>query len=134
MERIFPWSILLHVGIFLLFMPMIALEYPAVQRQMFWKSFVQGKPRWIVLAMQLIAFGFAAHFVVFLVQSHMASPAIKDGQYVLSDHGRVVKLLTQAEYFRLKGAELRMFSTAWMCFYFILAVYWWFPRIRYAAV
>ena len=134
MEGIFPWAILLHIGIFLLFVPMFFLEYPASQRRTFWKAFAQGRPRWVVPIIAILGLFYGFHFILLLVQGHMASPAIQGGHYVLSDHGRIVKLLTQAEYFRLKGAELRMFSTLWMCFYFILAMYWWFPRVRHLVV
>jgi len=70
---------------------------------------------------------------LFLIQSHGASLQIKNGEYVLDNHGQSVRVLTQREYFVLKGAELRMFATGWMFLYLVPATYWWFPRERVSA-
>lgn len=44
----------------------------------------------------------------YLVQSHAASPELKNGGFVLNNHGQIVKVLTQSEYLKLKGEELRL--------------------------
>jgi hypothetical protein len=85
-------------------------------------------PKWVAPTLQLVMAFFVIHFVVFLLQSHAASPEIKDGSYVLNDHGRIVRVLTQTEYLRLKGGELRLFATGWICFYLVPTFYWWFGR------
>jgi hypothetical protein len=59
-----------------------------------------------------------------------SEPHGEDGQYVLDNHGRTVKALTQLKYFKLKAAELRMFAAGWIFFYFVPTMYWWFPRGR----
>jgi hypothetical protein len=96
----------------------------------YWKQFSQGMPKWIVPAIKLLGLFFIFHFILFLVQSHAASPQIEDGQYVLNNHGQTEKALTQLEYFKLKAAELRMFAAGWIFFYFVPTMYWWFPRGR----
>jgi hypothetical protein len=58
----------------------------------------------------------------------MASPEIINGEYVLNNHGHIVRTLTRSEYLRLKAAELRLFATGWIFFYFVPTMYWWFPR------
>jgi len=133
MDGLFQWALLLHMGIFILVLPMFALEYSSIRnRVFFWKGFRQGRPTWTVPAITLIGLFFFSHFAFFLIQSHAASPEIKDGDYVLNNHGHIVKLLTHGEYLALKGAELRLFATGWIFFYFVLTMYWWFPRIRHA--
>jgi hypothetical protein len=133
MDGIFRWAIWLHVGVFALLLPMYAVEHGAIKnRSFFWKGFVQGLPAWAVRAIKLLGLFFIVHFGLFLIQSHAAAPEIKDGQYVLNNHGKIVKVLTQSEYQRLKGAELRLFATGWMFFYFVPTMYWWFPRGREA--
>ena len=87
-------------------------------------------PKWIVPTIKLLGLFFLFHFILFLVQSHAASPQIRDGQYVLDSHGQIVKALTQSEYFKLKSAELRMFAAGWVFFYFVPTAYWWFSRSR----
>jgi hypothetical protein len=129
MDGIARWAIVFHIGIFVLLLPMFAVEYSTVrQRTFFWKGFAQEMPRWVVPSIKLLGLFFAVHFVLFLTQSHASAPEIKNGEYVLNDHGKIVKTLTQSEFYKLKGAELRLFATGWMFFYFVLTAYWWFPR------
>jgi hypothetical protein len=131
MDTLFRWAVVLHIGVFALLLPMYAIEYSALKdRTFFWKRFAQGLPNWVVPGIKLLGLFFAIHFVLFLVQSHAASPEVKNGEYVLNNHGKIVKVLTQPEYLKLKGAELRLFATGWMFFYFVPTMYWWFPRNR----
>jgi len=55
-------------------------------------------------------------------------PAIVDGQYVLDSRGRILKALTQAEYFTLKEGELRASASMMIYFYFVPMMYWWYRR------
>jgi hypothetical protein len=128
MDNLARWPVVLHIGVFFLLVPMFAVEHSALRERTFWKSFAQGLPKWVAPGIKLLGLFCIIHFVLFLVQSHAASPQIKDGQYVLNDHGRIVTVLTEPEYLRLKGAELRLFATGWMFFYFVSTMYWWFPR------
>jgi hypothetical protein len=103
---------------------------PLWEETFYWKQFSQGMPKWVVPVIKLLGLFFIFHFILFLVQSHAASPQIEDGHYVLNNHGQIVKTLTQLEYFKLKAAELRMFAAGWIFFYFVPTMYWWFPRGR----
>jgi hypothetical protein len=135
MDAIAGWAIVLHIGIFVLLLPMCVVEYSALkQRTFFLKGFARGMPKWVVPGVKLLVLFFAIHFVLFLMQSHAAAPEIRNGEYVLNDHGRIIKALTQSEYYALKGAELRLFTAGWMFFYFVLTAYWWFPRTRQKTV
>ena len=129
MDEMFRWVMLLTVGVFPLVIPMYAVEYSAIKNSKFlWDAIWRGLPKWAVRATQIGFLFFAAHFVLFLVQSHAASPEIINGKYVLSNHGQIVKELTASQYKWLKGSELRLFATGWLSFYVALALYWWFPR------
>jgi hypothetical protein len=131
MDTLWHWALLLHLGIFVLVLPMFALEYSSIKNSVFfWKGFKEGRPAWTVSAITAGGIVFIFHFVFFLIQSHGASPQIKDGDYVLDDHGQIIKLLAYGQYLFLKGAELRIFATGWIFFYLVLSMYWWFPRIR----
>ena len=124
------WPRFLQLGIFLLLLPIFALEYSTKGRTFFWKDFSAGKPKWLVTAVQVLALFFFVHFLLFLVQSHMAGPGIRNGQYVLQSHGRIIRAITESEYMKLKAAELRLFAAGWIFFYFVPTVYWWSPRDR----
>ena len=129
MDGMFRWAMLLHIGVFALLIPMYGVEYSAIKNSKFmWDAIWRGLPKWALRATQIVFLFFAAHFVLFLVQSHAASPEIINGQYVLSNHGEIVKELTESQYRWLKGSELRLFATGWLSFYVALALYWWFPR------
>jgi hypothetical protein len=128
-DKLGMWLLWLHLGTFLLMVPMFAIERRAIQnRTFFWKEFGAAKPDWIVPTIKLLGLIFAINFGVFLVASHAASPEIKDGAYVLNNHGQIIKMLTKMEFVRLKGGELRLFASGWVFFYFVVLAYWWFPR------
>ena len=122
-------AIVLHIGVFILLLPIYAVEYSSIKdRTFFWAGFAQGMPKWAVRSIKLLGLFFIFHFVWFLLHSHAASPELKNGGFVLNNHGQIVKVLTQSEYLKLKGEELRLFATGWMFFYFVPMMYWWFPK------
>jgi len=55
-------------------------------------------------------------------------PEVQDGQYVLISHGHILKVLTQAEFVKLRAAGARMFASVMILFYFMPVMYWWFRR------
>ena len=131
LDSMFGWLLLIHLSVFLVMVPIFVIERSAIrQRTFFWKDFLVGKPSWVYPGIKILGAIFAVHFVLFLVLSHAASPAIVNGDYVLNDHGHIKKFLTETQYRSLKGHELRIFPTGWMDFYAVAAVYWWFPGSR----
>jgi hypothetical protein len=96
MDAVFRWALFLHIGVFALVLPMYAVEYSTIKGSRFlWDAIWRGVPKWGVRAIQMVGIIFAAHFVLFLVQGHAASPEIKDEHYVLNNHGQIVKELTE---------------------------------------
>jgi hypothetical protein len=131
LDKMGKWIFLLHGGALLLFLPMFAIEYPGIRANVFFgKEFERGKPRWILFGIKVSFILFFIVFVLFLVLSRTASPEIQSGQYVLSNHGKIVRVLSESEYLHLKEWELRMFASGWMCFYLPIATYWWYPKSR----
>ena len=130
LDRMGLWPFAFTFGIVLLYVPMCLIEYSSLNQTTFRKRFSEGKPFWIVPAMNCFGAFFVIHFVLFGALSHFATPDVLNGRYVLNDHGAIRKVLTQREYISLKGDELRIFPTGWMVFYFVTAAYWWFPQRR----
>jgi hypothetical protein len=129
MNDLGPWFVWLGLGVPVLFAPMILLEYATVRnRTFFWKEFGRTRPIWTVPAIKILGVFFFINFGVFLFASHFASPEVMNAEYVLSNHGQIIRTLTKTEYSRLKAGELRLFASAWICFYFTLLSYWWFPN------
>jgi hypothetical protein len=134
LDRMGSWMFVLHVGIFVLLIPMYAIEYPGIRKRTFLRDgFRRDKPVWAYYMVQLFGAFFIIHFVLFLLVSHGAAPRIVDGKFCLDNHGQITKWLTEAEFLSLKGCELRIFATGWMFFYSFATTYWWFPRGKGAA-
>ena len=131
LDRMGSWMFILHIGIFVLLLPMYSIEYSGIRnRTFFWDGFRRSKPVWAYYTFQLFGAFFIVHFILFLLVSHGAVPKIVDGKFVLDNHGQITKWLTEAEFLTLKSYELRIFSTGWMSFYSVAATYWWFPRSK----
>jgi hypothetical protein len=122
------WPFAITLGIFALMIPMCVIEYESMaQRTFFWKGFADDKPNWVVPTIKGLGILYLIHFILFLALSHAASPDIVNGQFVLDDHGTIKRMLTEREYLRLKGDELRLFATGWISFYSVTTAYWRFP-------
>jgi hypothetical protein len=103
-------------------------EYESLRDRTFTARFKAEVPQWARRMVNAIALLFLIQFVLFLFLSHLASPSIVNGQFVLNNHGRITQVLTRAQYLRLKGHELRIFAAGWLSFYSYSAAYWWFMR------
>jgi hypothetical protein len=118
------WIMILPILLFVICFMTIATEY---KDQTFSRRKYARPTGWVAHGIYVFGVFAAAHFVLFLVEGHEAAPMIKDGEYVLSQHGYIVKFLSQSEYLRLKAAELRLFASGWMFFYSLPTAYWLFP-------
>jgi len=126
-ERV-PSVWLLHVGIFLVFFPLVFSS-----RKVFGKrpsladmrALVPGRVYAVGLAIFIYAM---VNFALFLVATEGGNPAIEAGQYVLKNHGRLIRELTFAEYEALRANELRGFSGHWLFFYFVPFAYFMFGK------
>ncbi len=123
MDKLGARAFLLHLGIFALAIPLVAVER--------WSKMVnpfRGKPRWVLRSMQILFLLFIAVFFTFLALSHAAAPEIINGEYVLNSHGKIVGYISERDYLFLKGWELRLFASGWILVYYALMMHWWFPR------
>jgi len=85
-------------------------------------------PPWGVRLIQ-VSFAYAlVNFVLYLVQSHGGGPDIEHGQYVLSSHGRVLQVLSEAGYHHYRALELRGVSGLGAFFSLYAALVLWFDK------
>ncbi len=128
-DKILLWESLLLIPWMALIVPIYALEYPLSRAPSFcWKGFARGMPSWVAPCSWLLSVIFVAHLVCLAVLNGPGVPDIVNGQYVLRSRGRILKLLTQAEYLALMETELRAITTLMISFYFVPTMYWWYHR------
>jgi hypothetical protein len=121
-------ALLLHLGIFALAVPYIVVERMKTNGQQFSYGVApyDGRPIWVKRSMSIFFALFITFFLIFLIQGH--APKVIDGDYVLNNHGTIVRYLSANEYFQMKASELRLFASGWMAVYYGLMMHWWFPR------
>lgn len=123
----FPFVWVLHLGIFVVFIPAILYHKKNKGLEHFWefeKTDTPGSveldlehaPKWLQVIAWGGAFYAALNFVLFLI-SQDGSPTVKDGQFILENHGKLIKILTEQEYHHYLANQLRGFSGHWMAFY-----------------
>jgi len=126
-ERV-PSVWLLHVGIFLVFFPFVFSSRKILGKRPSladMRALVPGR----VFAVGLAIFIYAIiNFMLFAAATQGGNPAIEAGQYVLKNHGRLVRELSFAEYEGLRANELRGFSGHWLFFYFVPFAYFMFGK------
>jgi hypothetical protein len=116
MESI-PGIMFIHVAIFPPFIAAILSANKATREQGYdHKRILQLAPAW----MRTMFYAFFAYallnFVLFFILSGGNAPTRLDGKYFLTQHGRVVREISEAEYHRQKAYVVRGFSGHWMMF------------------
>jgi hypothetical protein len=126
-ERV-PSVWLLHIGTFLVFFPFVFSSRKVLGKRPSladMRALVPGR----VYAVGLVIFIYAIiNFMLFAAATQGGNPVIEAGQYVLKNHGRLVRELSFAEYEALKANELRGFSGHWLFFYFVPFAYFMFGK------
>ncbi|NJM54101.1 MAG: hypothetical protein HC846_12390 [Blastocatellia bacterium] len=123
----FPFVWLLHLGIFVVFIPMeisIMLEKGNASDEGISYDLVSSIPR---KSRYIAGFFFVymlLNFILFFAQSYEGSPETKNGKYVLYSNGKasqryIIRELSEAEYNLRQAQILRGFSGHWMFFYLL---------------
>lgn len=139
LSRKIPFLRLLHVGIFIVWIPTILLlrkkteaedNKVQIKPRAFSKSLFSETPAWLkVIAIA----GFVYAFINFMLftASQSGTPDIKGGQYILHSHGKLIRALTEQEYNHYLANQTRGFSGHWIAFYgFAAAVLFPFNKRR----
>jgi hypothetical protein len=111
------WS--LHVGIFVVFLPFVLASRTVFGKKRTWAQMKVTYPRWLIGAGIVLMVYVMANFALGMWALDGGSPEIRDGQYVLQQHGRLLRVLSSDEYRAYKAWEVRMFSGHWLIFYFM---------------
>jgi hypothetical protein len=115
----------LHLGIFVVFVPMIFLmrREPGGGR-VGWTQLKAMFPGWMLVLLVAVMVYAALNFALFIMGTEGGSAMLRDGRYVLSEHGRVIREITREEYLGFEANVVRGFSGHWLVFYFVAAAYY----------
>jgi DNA-directed RNA polymerase subunit RPC12/RpoP len=117
----FSYFWLLHIGIFVVWIPAVLLQPRAAKRS--GGKWLAHAPRWSRAAMPLLIGYCVINFVLFVGRADAGLPQTDGkGGYELRNHGRLVRTITAAEYHAQRAYEVRAFSSTWILFYGIAAM------------
>ncbi|TCJ14252.1 hypothetical protein EPD60_09625 [Flaviaesturariibacter flavus] len=122
-----PFIWLLHLGIFIVWIPTILSirnneEVAAYQKQEvkrplgIFKIIFKRTPIWLTIISVLGFYYAVANFFLFAI-SQQGSVGFINGQRALHNHGRIIKILSEQEYHHYQANEIRGFSGHWIAFY-----------------
>jgi len=83
-------------------------------------------PRWARYTIKAFFAYAIINFALFFFLSRDGVPDVRDGKYVLHNHGQVVRELSENEYEWQKAYVIRGFSGHWMVFYLVSAIVFWY--------
>ena len=82
----------------------------------FFRVIFRNTPTWLAIV-AIVGFYYAiVNFTLFMFSQH-GTPSIKDGQFVLENHGQLLATLTEKEFHHCKANDTRGFSGHWVAFY-----------------
>lgn len=110
---------LLHLGIFVVFIPMV-LQLRSSKHKSDAAVVFRGLPVWAGATIALLAVYALLNFFVALGPSMAeGSPKIQDGKFVLEKKGKVMRQISETEYHSRQASVVRGFSGHWLIFYFV---------------
>jgi hypothetical protein len=121
---LFPEAQLLHIGMFVGVLAMLVSL-----RNKYGGSLTQqdipkaALPAWAWRLVYAAAIYTAVNFALFFSNSVGGSPDIRDGRYVLADHAKIIRELSEDEYHIQQAYVARGFSGHWILFYLLPALY-----------
>ena len=116
----------LHLGVFVAFIPMLLLQGLAPKKD--WNQIFATIPRWARYSIKVFFAYALINFALFFFLSESGVPDVRDGKYVLHNHGQIIRELSENDYEWQKAYVLRVFSGHWMAFYLLPAIVLWFRR------
>jgi hypothetical protein len=124
----YPLVWVLHVGLFVVFVPLVFSARKVSGSNPEYRDFRSLFSGWGNALITVVFIYAIVNFVVFMFLSQGGVPAIRDGQFILHSHGKLVRILTEQEYHDQRAYVLRGFSGHWLVFYLVPALYFLFRK------
>lgn len=122
-----PLVWLLHLGIFVVFLPFVAQTRNRLGTKTSLTGLRAVMPDWALLLGAALFFYALINFLLFVFTAE-GSASIRDGRFVLQDHGRLIRELTANEYAVCQAKVIRGFSGHWLVFYYLPFAWFTFGR------
>jgi hypothetical protein len=123
-----PYIWLMHLGIFVVFVPFVFSSRKTLGAKPKFAEIRAAFPTWVVVV-GICIFAYAVlNFALFMMATKGGSPSVQDGQYLLLNHGKLIRELTFVEYTAFRTNEIRGFSGHWLVFYFVPFAYFVFRK------
>ncbi len=134
--EIFPYIWLLHIGIFVVFVPMV-FDMQKNEELKEYKNSILGKkinviemykvifkytPKWMFVLVAICFCYGIINFILFFFEQH-GTASIHNGIYVLENRGQFIRNITEKEYHYYIAQNVRGFSGHWMVFYSFATAY-----------
>ena len=119
LSRQYPQVWALHAGVFVVFLSMVFASRRVLGRKPTLRQWRELLPRSVGLLCAAVMLYALVNFFVGALSMQSGTPDVVDGQYVMQDHGHVVRTISAEQYEAARASELRMFSGHWMIFYFV---------------
>jgi hypothetical protein len=123
LTALFPYVWSLHVGIFVVFFPFVWCARKSLGAGPTTKNLLARFPRWASVAVIVVFVYAIVSFAVFFYLSEGGAPDIRNGQFILHSHGKLIRHLSEDDYHLKKAYELLGFSGHWLMFYLLPALY-----------
>lgn len=117
-----PFIWILHVGMFVVFVPMVLAVRKQPQRGNI-MALLGTFPPWARILTPLLFVYVIVNFGIFMIGSADGTPALREGRYVLQRRGEVLREISATEFHERNAAVLRGFSGHWLLFYFVPLVF-----------
>jgi hypothetical protein len=124
----YPRVWLLHYGIFVAIPITVVIVALAVAPVRGFREIVQLVPAWARVVVVLLFLYAFLNFEVVVPLSGAGTPAVRDGHYILNNHG-LVQEISDSQFHAYRSLALRGFSGHWLYLYFVAAVYLLFAKV-----
>ena len=112
----FVWG--LHLGIFIVFIPMTFSMKKTLGAKPAMAQIRAEFPRWVVLLGAGMMAYTLINFLLFALNTQGGSADLQDGKYVLHNHGKLIREISESEYRQCMANFARGISGHWLFFYF----------------
>ena len=123
-----PFVWLLHIGVFLVFVPFVFASRKVLGDKPTLSHIRTLLPSWVVAVGAFIVVYAMVNFLLFFLRTQGGNAAIQDGHFVLLEHGRLIRELSESEYTSFRVNHVRGFSGHWLALYYMPFAYFMFSK------